>query len=118
MDGYRGYLSDYARTVLKDGGQPAMRRSMEHLSDQVEETAPREWGDLRKSGHALVTLGQETVYDRPPKVSRLSDAELKAKSQATMRQRLAEGLTVYFMRFGKVMVIPGRNEPHERRGRL
>jgi len=118
MDGYRDYLDDYARTVLTDGGQPAMRRSMDHLSDAVEVTAPREWGDLRKSGHPKVTLADRVVYDRPPKAARLTAEELKAKSRATMRQRLAEGLTVYFMRHGKVMVIPGKNEPHALRGRL
>lgn len=118
MDGYRSYLEDYARTVLADGGQPAMKRSMEHLSDAVEETAPREWGDLLKSGRPQVTLGERTVYDRPPKAARLTPQELAAKSRAILRQRLAEGLTVYFMRGGKVMRIPGKNEPHALRGRL
>ena len=117
MDGYRDYLTDYARTVLHDGGQPAMKRSMEHLSDQVELTAPREWGDLRKSGHPQVTQGGRTLYDRPPKAARLTKQELAAKSRAILRMRLAAGLTVYFMRHGKVMVIPGRNEPHGLRGR-
>ena len=118
MDHYRDYLGDYAKTVLRDGGQPAMKRSMNHLSDQVEVTAPREWGDLRDSGHAQVTLGGRTVYDRPPKVARLTAQELKAKSRAILRQRLAEGLSVYFMRGGKVIRIPGKNEPHALRGRL
>jgi hypothetical protein len=118
MDGYRDYLEDYARTVLSDGGQPAMKRSVEHLSDAVETTAPREWGDLLKSGHPSVEQGGRTIYDRAPKVGRLSKEELKAKSRATMRMRLAEGLTVYFTRHGKVMVIPGKNEPHGLRGRL
>lgn len=118
FDGYRDYLSDYARTVLADGGQPAMKRSMEHLSDQVEVTAPREWGDLLRSGHPKVTLGERTVYDRPPKAARLTDAELKAKSRAILRMRLAEGLTVYFFKNGRVHVIPGKNEPHALRGRL
>ena len=118
MEHYRDYLSDYADTVLHDGGQPAMKRSMEHLSDQVELTAPVEWNDLRKSGHPSVEQGGRTIYDRAPKAARLTAAELKAKSRATMRMRLAEGLTVYFMRGGKVMVIPGKNEPHGLRGRL
>jgi hypothetical protein len=118
MDHYRDYLTDYAHTVLSDGGQPAMKRSMEHLSDQVEITAPREWGDLRESGHPQVTQGGRTIYDRPPKAARLSKEELKAKSRATLRMRLAEGLTVYFMKNGKVMRIPGKNEPHGLRGRL
>lgn len=118
MAGYRDYLGDYAKTVLADGGQPAMKRSMEHLADQVELTAPVEWNDLRKSGHPQVTVGERTVYDRLPKAARLTPPELKAKSRATLRKRLAEGLTVYFFRGGKVMVIPGKNEPHELRGRL
>lgn len=118
MGHYRDYLSDYARTVLHDGGQPAMRRSMEHLADQVEITAPREWGDLRLSGHPKVTLGGRTVYDRAPKAARLTAEELKAKSRAILRMRLAQGLTVYFFKNGKVHVIPGKNEPHALRGRL
>lgn len=118
MDGYRNYLDDYAKTVLRDGGQPAMKRSMEHLSDQVELTAPREWGDLLKSGAPKVTLGERTVYDRAPKAARLTAQELKTKSRATLRMRLAEGLSVYFTRGGKVMRIPGKNEPHALRGRL
>jgi len=118
FDHYRDYLDDYAHTVLHDGGQPAMKRSMEHLSDEVEISAPREWGDLRKSGHPQVKLGDRTVYDRPPKAARLTKEELRAKSRAILRQRLAEGLTVYFMRGGKVMRIPGKNEPHALRGRL
>jgi hypothetical protein len=118
MEHYRDYLSDYAETVLHDGGQPAMKRSMEHLSDQVELTAPREWGDLLKSGHPSVTQGGRTIYDRAPKAARLTKEELKAKSRATMRMRLAEGLTVYFFKRGKIMVIPGKNDPHGLRGRL
>jgi hypothetical protein len=118
MDGYRDYLGDYARTVLSDGGQAAMRRSMEHLSDQVEITAPREWGDLAKSGAPKVTQGGRTLYDRPPKAARLGKEELRAKSRAILRMRLAEGLTVYFFKHGKLMRIPGKNEPHAMRGRL
>lgn len=117
MDHFRDYLTDYAKTVLSDGGQPAMKRSMEHLSDQVEVLAPREWGDLRKSGHPQVKLGERTVYDRAPKAARLTKEELRAKSRAILRQRLAAGLTVYFMKGGKVIRIPGKNEPHGLRGR-
>lgn len=118
LEHFRYYLGEYARTVLHDGGQPSVERSMEHLSDMVEFSAPREWGDLRKSGHPVVELGQRTIYDRPPKVHRLTAEELRAKSRAILRERLAAGLTVYFMRHGKVMVIPGKNEPHARRGRF
>jgi hypothetical protein len=118
FDHYRDYLEDYARTVLDDGGQPAMKRSMEHLSDEVEVTAPREWGDLMRSGHPKVEQGDRVIYDRAPKAGRLTEAELKAKSRAILRMRLAEGLTVYFFKHGKLIRIPGRNEPHGLRGRL
>jgi hypothetical protein len=114
---FRDYLDSYAREVLRDGGQRSVERSMEHLSDQVEIEAPREWGDLLRSGHPEVRQGGHH-YDRPPKVHRLTAEELKLKSRAIMRERLAAGLTVYFMRNGKVMIIPGKNEPHPQRGRL
>ncbi len=118
MDHYRDYIGDYAKTVLSDGGQAAMKRSMEHLSDAVEITAPREWGDLLKSGSPKVTQGGRTLYDRPPKAARLTEQELKAKSRAILRARLAAGLTVYFFKHGKLIRIPGKNEPHGLRGRL
>lgn len=118
FDHFRDYLGDYAKTVLDDGGQPAMKRSMEHLSDEVEGTAPREWGDLLSSGHPSVKQGGRVIYDRAPKTGRLTAAELKAKSRAILRRRLAEGLTVYFFKHGKVIRIPGKNEPHALRGRL
>lgn len=118
MDGYRDWYEDYARTVLADGGQAAMRRGMEHLSDQVEIHAPREWGDLLKSGHPKVAQGGRVLYDRAPKAARLTRQELAAKSRAILRARLAAGLTVYFMKNGKIHVIPGKNEPHGLRGRL
>lgn len=115
---FRDYLTAIAKSVLEDGGKREMERSMEHLSDQVEVEAPREWGDLMASGHPEVYEGQLRVYDRPPKVGRLTKLELRAKSRAILRARLAAGLTVYFTRHGKVMVIPGKNEPHRLRGRL
>lgn len=117
-DGFRDYLTAYASEVLHDGGVKALEHAAEHLSDQVEASAPREWGDLMRSGHPSVTVGERTVYDRPPKVGRLSEQELKLKSRAILRARLLAGLTVYFMKNGKVHVIPGKNEPHPLRGRL
>jgi len=117
-DGYRDYLEWYANEVLQNGGTRALERAAEHLSDQVEVTSPREWGDLARSGHPSVTAGERVIYDRAPKVDRLTEEELKTKSRAILRMRLAAGLTVYFMRNGKVHVIPGKNEPHGLRGRL
>lgn len=78
---YRWYLDDYARTVLHDGGREAMRRSVEDLSAQVNLNAPREFDDLRNSGHPMVKLGGRTVYDRPPHVHRLTPSELAAKAR-------------------------------------
>lgn len=118
MEHFREYLKRYADSLLRDGGHGAMRDAVEHLSDQVELQAPREWGDLLKSGHPMVELGGTVIYDREPKVHRLTKEELRVKSRAVLRARLAAGLTVYFMRNGKVMRIPGRNEPHAKRGRL
>jgi hypothetical protein len=78
---YEGYLADYARDVLDDGGQHAMERSVEHLSDQVELLAPREFGDLMRSGHPEVYSGERRVYDNPPGQHRLTEAELKMKAR-------------------------------------
>ena len=117
-DGFREYYQWYASEVLHDGGVNALERAAEHLSDQVEISAPREWGDLMRSGHPSVSVDGRTVYDRAPKVNRLTEQELKLKSRALLRARLAAGLTVYFMKHGKLMVIPGKNEPHPLRGRL
>jgi hypothetical protein len=108
MDHYHDYLDDYAKTVLTDGGQPAMKRSVEHLSDQVEVTAPVEFTDLRRSGHPSVTLGDRTVYDRPPKQHRLTAEELRVKSRARMHALQAAGLPWFFTRHGKVIRVPGK----------
>lgn len=81
FNGHRAYLGAVARTWLDDGGQRAMRDAMEHLSDQVEITAPLEFADLRRSGHPSVQAGRRTVYDRPPKQRRLSEDELRRKAR-------------------------------------
>lgn len=78
---YRDYLAAIADRFLEDGGREAMRLSMEHLSNEVFTRAPREFQDLRRSGHPQVTQGQRTVYDRPPLAHRLSASELRAKSR-------------------------------------
>lgn len=119
-ENYADYLRGYAASVLRDGGTGSLWTSARHLSDQVEISAPREWGDLMRSGHPRLLAGEGdmVIRDREPKVHRLTEAELRAKSRAIFRMRLAAGLTVYFMRNGRIMVIPGRNEPHALRGRL
>ena len=91
---------------------------MEHLSDQVEIHAPREWGDLCKAAirRSSRTAGRCTTGPRRPPGS--PRQELKAKSRAILRARLAAGLTVYFFKHGKLIRIPGKNEAHALRGRL
>jgi hypothetical protein len=81
FDHFREYLSAYAADVLKDGGQRSMARSMEHLSDAVEMHAPRDFGDLGRSGHPEVFSGEHQVFDRDPKQHRLTDAELRLKAR-------------------------------------
>lgn len=78
------YLEDYARAVLDDGGEPAMIRAVEDLAEDggVATHAPIEFDDLRGSGHPSVTSDGETVYDRAPRVGRLSEEDLRAKDKA------------------------------------
>jgi hypothetical protein len=109
-DHYRDYLGDYAKTVLDDGGVPAMKRTAEHLSDQVEAHAPVEFEDLRRSGHPSVTQAGRTIYDRAPKQHRLSEEELKAKGRKRIGELIAAGLPWFFTRGGKVIRVPGKDE--------
>ncbi len=81
FENYPKYLQDYASTVLKDGGRAAFARSMEHLSAQVQIHAPVLFYNLRRSGHPIVTVGGRTVYDRPPEVQRLTEAQLRAQNR-------------------------------------
>jgi hypothetical protein len=107
---YRFYLQDYADSVLRDGGRPAMERAMEHLSDQVETRAPVEFWDLRRSGHPQVFLGPRQVYDRPPKQRRLTEEELRIKSRIRLRERWNANLDVFWRAGGRLIhVPPGRN---------
>lgn len=62
-------LLDAAIEIAEDG------------SRMVLVNAPVEFGDLRESGHPTVEVDGVKVYDRPPVVGRLSEAELKAKGE-------------------------------------
>ena len=103
---YRHYLDDVARTMLDDGGREAMGRAMEDLSAQVEVHAPREWGDLHRSGHPQVHLGQRTVYDRAPHAVRVPAEVLRARSRALLRARWNAGLDVFWTAHGRVVHVP------------
>lgn len=74
---------DYVRTLSKDvlNGRlvEAMTDNMEHLSRQVYELAPIDFGDLKASGAPQVIDGGTVAYNRAPNVNRLTDEELDAK---------------------------------------
>jgi hypothetical protein len=81
---HRGrYLDRYARTVLDNGGQDAIKDAVEDLAGTggVETYAPWEFYDLRRSGHPVVRQGLRVIYDRPPHQHRLSPDELRAKAR-------------------------------------
>jgi hypothetical protein len=84
MEHHESYLQKIAETVLDDGGKREMISAVEDLAEDggVARYAPVEFDDLRASGHPTVTSDGETVYDRAPRVARLSEEELKAKGKA------------------------------------
>ena len=65
---YMVRLADRAITADGSDVQGAMTDNMEDLSGEVYLRAPWEFGDLRASGHPVVSVNGETVYDRPPNV--------------------------------------------------
>lgn len=82
--GHDNYMRKLAAGAVDHEGSRlhgAMVECMEHLSDQVEILAPREFDDLAKSGHPTVTERGHVTYDRPPRVGRLSEEELKLKGR-------------------------------------
>jgi len=76
------YFQNVADSVLDDGGEKGMVTSVEDLAGEggVMKYAPIQWGDLRRSGHPIVTSDGAVVYDRAPLARRLTPEELKAKS--------------------------------------
>lgn len=80
MDNRDRYLTEYARTVLEDGGQQALISSMEDLAEEggVASHAPVLYSNLRASGHPIVTDDGVPIYDREPRQHRLTEEELKA----------------------------------------
>lgn len=85
MQRYHLYLNQLARAVLGGDLPGAMADAMEDLSQQVFEKAPREFWDLRESGHPMVNDGNTLVYDRAPLVHRLSEGELAVKDRLRAR---------------------------------
>lgn len=81
------YMRNLAGNVYDPGGLTgSMADNMEDLSREVHERAPRETEALRNSAHPAVTDDGHTVYDRPPVVPRLSDADLKSRGRTHAQQ--------------------------------
>lgn len=75
------YMKRIADELFDDGVIEAMIKNMENLSLEVYMQAPLEFGDLKASGHPMVWADGSIVYDRPPRVHRLTEAELEAKGE-------------------------------------
>lgn len=76
------YFTMIADTTLNEGPQEGMKKAVEDLAGMggVEGHAPFLWGDLHHSGHPSVTDDGHLIYDRPPQVHRLTEAELREKA--------------------------------------
>ena len=90
VEGAPDMMAHLGRHALEPNGLvQAMADNMEDLCGEVHDRAPREFDDLRDSGHPTVTDNGRKAYDRPPKRARLSKAALKEKGK---RRRLGESL--------------------------
>lgn len=73
-----GYLSRIAEQVLAVGTDAGMIDAMESFAGDSGQACPKELTLLAHSDHPMVTSNGAVVYDRPPEVPRLSDAELRS----------------------------------------
>lgn len=73
------YMSRLAKSVLDGRLVEAAEQVAEDMSEAVYVHAPFEFGDLRASGHPSVRDDGRVAYDRPPRVHRLTEDELRAK---------------------------------------
>lgn len=81
------YMRNLAGRAYEEGGlSGAMADNMEDLSREAGNRAPKETDALSQSGHPTVTDDGHTVYDRPPVVPRLSEAELKSRGKGRVRE--------------------------------
>lgn len=88
LTGAMSSMQTLARHVLEPTGPNAgMEQIVNGLVGDVQEEAPREFDDLRRSGRATVVSNGEVVYDRPPEVPRLTEAQLREKNE---RRRLGQ----------------------------
>jgi hypothetical protein len=78
---YMAHLAELAVTPEGSSVADAMIDNMERYDLYVFNHAPWEFGDLRDSGHPVVTSDGDVIYDRAPRVGRLSEAELREKDR-------------------------------------
>lgn len=78
-------MQTFADHLLKpDGLTEAARQIALDGVTMVGDHAPVEFDNLRRSGHASVIDNGATVFDEPPEVARLSEAELKAERRGQL----------------------------------
>lgn len=77
-----GYMRDLASGVLDGSLRERAALVAEDLAAQVQDHAPVEFNDLRRSGHPFVTDDGATIYDRPAAQRRLTEEELRAKGRS------------------------------------
>lgn len=93
MEHHGAWLRELADAVLHGDLAETMAHCMEALSNDVYLLAPVEWNDLKNSGHPTVEDGEHNVvYDRPPNVARLTEAELREKGKLKARGITPESL--------------------------
>lgn len=82
----RSYVQELADNVLHGSLKGAMIKNVEDLATkQVFDYAPREFEDLRESGHPMVNDDGIPEYDRAPLVHRLTAGELRVKDRLRSR---------------------------------
>lgn len=76
------YLRDLAGSVLSGRLRESASEVAEDMAAQVQDHAPVEFNDLRRSGHPIVKDDGATIYDRAPAQRRLTEEELRAKGRS------------------------------------
>lgn len=85
------YLQKLADGLISEDGSDLIEAASsvaENLSDDAARQTPVEFDDLRESGHPSVTDDGAVVYNRPPKVGRLSEQELEEKSRLRDKSKI------------------------------
>lgn len=76
----RGELRDWVRRIFEHSTPvEGAKTTVDELVKGVFELAPRETGDLRRSGSGKVFDNHRLAHDRPPDVPRLSESALRAR---------------------------------------